>query len=413
MMPSLETLLGVTSLIALSVWAAMSAHLLMIQRRRIAMQRLVSDAIALLEQDNVRYLSLAERIERVRPIAAGASRELIMRAVADRETPDAAFRALLGYLTDRWGLDTLLRDASAHKSSRDKWRRMTALRILFRSNHTAILDLLARASEQPDTDIADVALSLLGNSNEPRAMDILFDALRAQRHSASRIAMYIEQSPQSIGARLRGKLADRDAVVRLWCATLLARYPEEPVEDDLALLTDDADPRVRKAAIQTLGKIGDAVAADRALHLLNDPFAYVRAHAARALGELARTDLADRVAPLLGDADWWVRLAARESLEMMGSDVWPVLMRSLNHPDRFVRNGAAEVFQNLGVLDSLIVMEAATDNPGAAKIDMLRRIADAGGVRFTDSLVERAGPIVGPRIRNLLATIGLQHVGAA
>ena len=71
---------------------------------------------------------------------------------------------------------------------------------------------------------------------------------------------------------------------------------------------------------------------------------------------------------------------------MMGSDVWPVLMRSLNHSDRFVRNGAAEVFQNLGVLDSLIVMEAATDNPGAMKIDMLRRIAAAGGVRFTDSL---------------------------
>ena len=64
-----------------------------------------------------------------------------------------------------------------------------------------------------------------------------------------------------------------------------------------------------------------------------------------------------------------------------------------------MRNGAAEVFQNLGVLDSLIVMEAATDNPGATKIDMLRRIAAAGGVRFTDSLIERAGPIVGPRIR--------------
>ena len=47
-----------------------------------------------------------------------------------------------------------------------------------------------------------------------------------------------------------------------------------------------------------------------------------------------------------------------------------------------MRNGAAEVFQNLGVLDSLIVMEAATDNPGATKIDMLRRIAEAGGVRL-------------------------------
>ncbi|HEX7798467.1 MAG TPA: HEAT repeat domain-containing protein [Vicinamibacterales bacterium] len=412
-MPSLETLLAITALVALSVWAALSAHLLLIQRRRAAMQRLVTDAIALLEQDDVRRLSLAERIERVRIIAAKASRELIMRATADRETPDAAFRALMGYLTDRWGLETLLKDASAHKSSRDKWRRMTALRILFRSNHTAILDLLARAADQSDADVADVAFSLLGNSAEPRAMDILFDALRAHRHSASRIAMAIEQSPQLIADRLRSNLGDRDPVVRLWCATLLARYPAEPIENELASLTGDSDPRVRKAAIQTLGKVGDELAAERALYLLNDPFAYVRAHAARALGELARTDLADRVAPLLGDTDWWVRLAARESLEMMGPDVWPVLMRSLNHSDRFVRNGAAEVFQNLGVLDSLIVMEAATDNPGAMKIDMLRRIADAGGVRFTDSLVERAGPVVGPRIRSLLATIGLQHVGAA
>jgi HEAT repeats len=412
-MPSLELLLAVMSLIAVGVWVALSVHLLLIQRRRIATRRLVSDAIALLERDDVRRLSLADRIERLRPIAAGASRELIMHATADRDTPDAAFRALLGFLSDSWGLDTLLRDAAAHASLRDKWRRLTALRILFRSNHTAILDLLARAVDEPDLDVADVALSLLGSSSEPRAMDILFDALRSHRHPASRIAMHIERSAQPIAGRLKASLADRDPVVRLWCATLLARYPEEPIEDDLARLTDDADPRVRKAAIQTLGKVGDLVAADRALYLLNDPFAYVRAHAARALGELGRTDLADRVAPLLGDADWWVRLAARESLETMGSDVWPVLMRSLNHPDRFVRNGAAEVFQNVGVLDSLIVMEAATDNPSATKIDMLRRIAAAGGVRFTDSLVERAGPIIGPRIRTLLATIGLQHVGAA
>lgn len=413
MMPSLETLLGATALLALFVWAALSIHLLRIQHRRTAMQRLVSDAIALLEKDDVRRLSLGERIERLAAIAANASRELIMRATADRDTPDAAFRALLGYLTERWGLDTLLKDAASHQTPRDKWRRITALRILFRSNHTAILDLLARAADQSDADIAGVAFSLLGNSLEPRAMDILFEALRSHRHSASRIAIAIEQSPQLIAARLRSNLADRDPVVRLWCATLLARYPAEPVELELAALTEDGDPRVRKAAIQTLGKVGDEIAAERALRLLNDPFAFVRAHAARALGELARTDLADRVAPLLGDADWWVRLAARESLEMMGSDVWPVLMRSLNHPDRFVRNGAAEVFQNLGVLDSLIVMEAATDNPGAMKIDMLRRIAAAGGVRFTDSLVERAGPVVGPRIRSLLATIGLQHVGAA
>jgi HEAT repeat protein len=139
----------------------------------------------------------------------------------------------------------------------------------------------------------------------------------------------------------------------------------------------------------------------------------VRAHAARALGHLEYLDAAEEVAALLGDADWWVRQAAKEALEAMGSDVWPVLMRSLSHSDRFIRNGAAEVMQNIGVLDSLIVLEAASDNPNRAKVEMLQRIAAAGGVRFTESLVERAGPVVGPRIRRLLDAIGVEYVGAA
>jgi HEAT repeat protein len=410
-MPSLETLLVTASLAAVLAWFALSVHILRVQRLRISTRQLVTGAIALLERDDVRHLSLADQIDRLRPLASRASRELIMRATADRETPDNAFESLFGYMTDRWGAHPLHRDAAGHRSARDKWRRMTALRILFRSKHE-VMSLLARAVDEPDVEVADVAFSLLGTSSDPRAMDILFEALRNQRHPPSQIAIHIEQSPQSIADRLKENLGDLNPVVRLWCATLLARYPEAQTERDLAVLTDDPDPRVRKAAIQTLGKIGDIVATDRALHLLNDSFPYVRAHAARALGELNRTDQAERVAALLGDADWWVRLAAKESLEMMGSDVWPVLMRSLNHADRFVQNGAAEVFQNLGVLDSLIVMEAATDSPAESKIALLRRIAAAGGIRFTDSLVDRAGPVVGPRIRQLLSTIGLAHVGA-
>ena len=128
---------------------------------------------------------------------------------------------------------------------------------------------------------------------------------------------------------------------------------------------------------------------------------------------IAPLQAALHVAALLGDPDWWVRFSAKECLETMGSEVWPVLVRSLDSPDRFVRNGAAEVFQNLGLLDSLILMEAATDDPASAKIEMLRRITVAGGLRLTDSLIERAGTVVGPRVRRLLTTIGLEHVQAA
>jgi HEAT repeat protein len=170
---------------------------------------------------------------------------------------------------------------------------------------------------------------------------------------------------------------------------------------------------VRKAVLETLGKIGDEEAAQVARRKLTDSVAYVRAHAARALGRLERAEYASDVAALLGDPDWWVRLAAKEALEAMGSEVWPVLYRCLEHQDRFVRNGAAEVFQNLGILDSLVLMEAASDQPGQDKITMLRRVAAAGGVRLADSLVERVGPVVGARVRQILDTIGLQRVDAA
>ena len=81
----------------------------------------------------------------------------------------------------------------------------------------------------------------------------------------------------------------------------------------------------------------------------------------------AAPDVAEEIAPLLADREWWVRLAAKESLQQMGEEVWSVLVPYLDHEDAFARNGAAEVLQNIGVLDSLIVLEAATSRPSASQ----------------------------------------------
>lgn len=335
-----------------------------------------------------------------------------MRAASEQDVPDHVFDTLANALATHWSLDSLLADAAHHDSARSQWRRMASLRILARLQHPGVMELLGTALHDPDGDIASCALSLLGRSHDPDAIELLIGALGAPGLSPSRVAVFLDQSPQPLGPRLARLLYDQQPVVRQWAATLIESYPDEPVGERLAELTRDVDPRVRKAAIQTLGRFGTDDAAGCALYLLSDPVPFVRAYAARALGELGHVDYADRVAVLLGDADWWVRLAAREALEMMGTDVWPVLVRCLDHRDKFVRNGAAEVVQNLGVLDSLIMLEAATDNPAGAKVAMLQRVAAAGGVRFTESLVERAGPVVGPRVRCLLDTIGLEHVDA-
>jgi HEAT repeat protein len=413
-MSSFDFILAGGAAAAVTSWAALSLYTLAIQRRRGRAQATVAGAMATLGLPEVAGLPLAERVECIRPVLRDASRELIMYAVANRATPRAAADVFAAYLVERWSLEALERDAASHRSGRDKWRRMSALQILFHLGHSRQMELLAAAIADRDADVAGVALSLLGESDHPEAVDILVHALRARRQPASRIALYLDQSPQHLASCLRPLLADADPVVRRWAATLLGRYGDVGgLERDLARVADDTDPRVRKAAVQSLGQIGVTVAAVTALRLLHDPVAFVRAAAVRAIGRLDREDLAEHVTVLLGDRDWWVRFAAKECLESMGAGIWPILVRLLDHRDRFVRNGAAEVFQNLGVLDSFIVLEAASDNPASQKIDLLRRVAAAGGLRLTDSLIERAGPSLAPRLRHLLQTIGLEHVGAA
>lgn len=413
-MPALEVLLLVGSVVAIAAWAAMSVYVVRVQRQRVEAHALMDAVVQTLQREDVASLPVGARIHHIKGMADEASREMVMLAASDMETPKEAFETLYGYMETRWPEERLVREAAAHRTGRDKWRRTAALRILARRNHSDAISLMAGAADGADADVAAVAFALLGTSDDPRAADVLIAALLSRRHPASRVAVHLEQSPQPIADRLRPLLQHGDAVVRFWSATLIASDTREPgLEWDLLPLVDDKDARVRKAAIGSLGKIGGSIACEAALGLLRDPASFVRAHAVRALADLQRTDVAGEIARLLGDADWWVRQAAKESLESMGPEVWRVLMPCLEHPDRFVRNGAAEVFQNLGIVDSLIVMEAASDGPAARKIAMLRQIAAAGGVRFADSLVERAGPIVGARIRQLLTTMGLAHVEAS
>ena len=408
---NLEPTLLTGAVLAVLLWAGLGVYVIRIDRRRTAARQVVSSVLSSLSSDA--GAPVAARLASVTPLLERISRDMVLHTAADGGTPRDAVDVLTTYLVERWGIYTLVREASFHRKSRDIWRRTASMKVLFHLEHPQVVEILARALDNQSAEVASVALTLLGMSPDPRATGILLDALKTRKHPPSRIAVHLEHSPLRPAEAYRPLLHDADPVVRFWGATLLAEYPEfDWVEAELAALIRDDDARVRKAAVQSLGKVGDEVAAAAALTLLDDPAAFVRAHAARALGELERSDAAPKVAVLLGDQDWWVRAAAKASLEAMGAEVWPVLMRCLEHPDEFVRNGAAEVFQNLGILDSLIVMEAASDDPSHAKIDLLRRIAAAGGIRMTDSLIERAGASA-PRVRHLLTSMGLEQVGAA
>ena len=195
---------------------------------------------------------------------------------------------------------------------------------------------------------------------------------------------------------------------------LLARHKTSPgLERDLSALTSDPAPLVRRAAVASLTRLSVAEGVKAATVLLADPVWYVRAHAARAVGAAEDPAYASLIAPLLADREWWVRTAAKEALQRMGSEVWSSLVPFLDHADAFARNGAAEVLQNVGILDSLIVLEAATVRPSAAKIEMLRKIAAAGGTHMAEALLDRVDAGNRARVRELLSTLGLELAGVA
>ena len=144
----------------------------------------------------------------------------------------------------------------------------------------------------------------------------------------------------------------------------------------------------------------------------NDPVWYVRAHAARAIGRLGCADRVDEVAKLLADREWWVRAAAKEALEELGPVVWREIVPYLEHSDEFARNGAAEILQNNGVLDSLLVLESATASPSPEKVAVLRKIAAAGSARLTQAFAERIEEPLRSRLHELAAELGLDIAGA-
>ena len=381
------------------VWAALAAWLLagraLHDRRgrtlRLAWRRLRPSAGEAVSPDGAPSVqSLLERVPR----------RTVERHAADQATPMWVAQALAEHALERYPA-RLLREAAAHRGERGRWRRIAALHILCRSGHADLLPFLRRALRDGDVAVAAAAISLLGTVRDTEAAALLVTALRERLHSQSRVAARLDRFPLEIAEVIAPLVRDADPSARFWGATLLARYGARPgVASALAHLRRDPDPSVRKAAIESLGTIGGAPAVDTALALLRDPVWFVRAHAARALGEMKRADLAGELLPLLSDPQWWVRAATKDALLAMGKGVAETVESLLDHPDRFARNGAAEVLQNLGILDDLARAVAGGDDAGLA---LLRKAAAAGGAALSEGIVSRAAPADSGRLRAMLA----------
>lgn len=407
----LDLLLIPSFVLALAVWAGVS--LLLLVRGLSGGRKAMALARAKRAVDDIARRKLDRGAETGALVALIATLpDDVLLPLGASRAPDSRIAGCLAKaIVARFGRDALATLATTSGNPRHNARRIAAMELLIRAETPGATRLLARTVDDRDQEIVGAGLAMLGRVPDDIAATALIDALKQAKYAPSRIATYLDRFARPLGDELRPLLHHPDPNVRYWGATLLSRHPVAGVDADLAALARDPAPLVRKAAVASLGHLGGTRLIDVATALLGDDAWFVRAHAARALASTGEADHAERIAPLLTDREWWVRLAAKESLQQLGDEVWAVLVPYLDHEDGFARNGAAEVLQNIGVLDSLIVLEAATSRPSATKLEMLRKIAAAGGTRMTAAMLERVDDRARPRVRALLETLGLEPAG--
>lgn len=345
----------------------------------------------------------------------------VYRMTGNADLP-AWVRELCGaHALEHIGLERMLHDAMSHRGARRKWRRISALNALVYARRASIHGLLREALADADADVASAAASVLQRLGDRRAAEILIGGLRSSRLPASRIAARLERFSIALEDLLKPLLTSTRPEARYWAVTLLRKYHDlDGLSESIVPLVDDADAPVRKAALLTLGAMQAPDIVRLASWRLTDPAPFVRGAAINALAQAGertpdrarRSALAATIAPALADRDWSVRTAAKDALVRLGPATWRAVAAQLSSDDRFARNGAAEVLQNLGVLDWTLRGIASGVRPSPEAVDVLKRALREGGMPMADAamLRTRAEPI--PAVHDLLKSLELEEAAS-
>jgi HEAT repeat protein len=222
----------------------------------------------------------------------------------------------------------------------DKWHRVAAVGVLGLLGAESSLEVLQKALDDRDLDVAYASAQALATYSSPSAYAALLFALTRHRLPPARIVGLLESSPCPAARQLiERRASSENPRVRYWVAYLLGRLGDPRSARVVEELSRDPDVDVRANAAEALAWFPNLTPLRR---LIGDESWVVRSHAAKAAGSSGQTELVWELADLLEDQSWWVRQNAMLALASLGDAAVPALLRQLDSEDRFARNKAAE-----------------------------------------------------------------------
>lgn len=122
-----------------------------------------------------------------------------------------------------------------------------------------------------------------------------------------------------------------------------------PAVESLIAALNDTDGDMRWAAAEALGKIGDPRAVEPLIANLSDTYLYARRYAAEALGKISDTRALEPLIAAMSDEDVIMRRFAAEALNRIGdARAAKSLTAALSDEDSDVRRFAAEALEKIG-----------------------------------------------------------------
>jgi HEAT repeat protein len=236
----------------------------------------------------------------------------------------------------------------------DQWQRLFAQRWLVQLGRPAVEPLTRALHKEAEHSVeARCAMAVvLADIGDRRAVPALIDAVQ-----------------------------DQNTQLTWKAGRALASFADPRSGDVLVSLLDHEDWRVRKVAVDGMGRLGDRSLAAKIEPLLDDPDLTVRGHAALALGGLygagtpPPVEIVRGVEELLEDQQRFVRESALEALSGFGSPASaPRITPLLEAPEPAVRRRAAEALARVAtpeIAGTLAGLLAAEDK-------MVRRSATEG-----------------------------------